>query len=350
MKILYFGFAQPHTSIDGIYLRGLRENGIEVIDYFFSQKSFTRYGQMLSAYIKHRRTVDVLCAGYASPHAVIWFRLWSRKKIIYNALCSEYERKVISRNLAGTFSIKALYYWLLDMLACWCADLVMVESAHQETYFEKKFHLSCGKLMVAWTGADDTRFYFDPSIKKFENFTVLFRGRLLPEAGGDIVVKAAKILEGKGIKILMLANGIELGKIQRLINELQPQNLELKTEYLAEDELITSMQRCHISLGQMSSHERLRRTVPHKAYESLSLGLPYLTAKNPAVMEILKEGDTCIACNPDDPEDLAEKIIWLRGHPKERGEIGERGYRLYHERFTPQALAAALVNELKERL
>ncbi|MFA4872444.1 MAG: glycosyltransferase family 4 protein [Patescibacteria group bacterium] len=348
MTMLYIGFAQPHTSIDGVYLRGLRENGIEVIDYFFPQKSLARYWQILSAYFKQRHSVDIICAGYASPHVVIWLRLWSRKKIVYNALCSEYERKIISRNLASTHSVKAIYYWLLDILACWCADLIMVESAHQKAFFEKKFHVPGGKLMVAWTGTDDKKFHFDPQSKKFDDFTVLFRGRLLPEAGGDIVVKAAKILEGKGIKVLMLANGIELEKIQKLIHELQPQNLELKTEYLTEDELIALMLRCHVSLGQLSSHERLERTIPHKAYESLCLRLPYLTARNPAIIEIVKEGETCIACNPDDPEDLAEKILWFRDHPKEREEIAERGYRLYHERFTPQALAAALLNELKK--
>ncbi len=346
--MLYVGFAQPHTSIDGVYLRGLRENGIVVIDYFFPQKSLARYGRILSVYVKHWSSVDALCVGYASPHAVIWLRLWSRKKIIYNALCSEYERKVISRNLASAHSIKAIYYWLLDMLACWCADLIMVESAHQKHYFREKFYVPGGKLMVAWTGTDDKKFHFDPHAEKRDDFTALFRGRLLPEAGGDLVVKAAKILAGKGIKVLMLANGIELEKIQKFIHELQPQNLELKTEYLAEDELIALMQCCHISLGQLSSHERLQRTIPHKAYESLCLKLPYLTARNPAIMEIMKEEETCIACNPDDPEDLAEKIIWLRDHPKEREEIAERGYRLYHERFTPQALAAALLNELKK--
>ena len=67
MKILYFGFAQPHTSIDGIYLRGLRENGIEVIDYFFSQKSFMRYGQMFTESCGYffYQSLLLLVAGYA---------------------------------------------------------------------------------------------------------------------------------------------------------------------------------------------------------------------------------------------------------------------------------------------
>ncbi|MEW6610024.1 MAG: glycosyltransferase [Patescibacteria group bacterium] len=352
MKMLYIGFGRAHASVDGVYVRGLRQNGVEVIDYFFPQKSFVRYGQLLSAYRKHRGAIDILCVGYASPLAVIFLRFLSWKRIIYNALCSEYERKIVSRSLykrrypAFWYHV---YYWLADICACWCANVIMVESAHQKAFFERKFFVPSHKIIVAWTGADDALFAYNPHIQKFDTFTVLFRGRLLPEAGGEVVVRAAKLLEENGIRVLMLSNGVELPKITRLIEECKPRNLELHTEYLSSGELMTCMQRCHISLGQLSGHSRLQRTIPHKAYESLALKVPYLTARNEGIMEILREGDTCIACNPDDPGDLAEKILWARDHPTECGAIGEMGYRLYQTRFTPRILVQVLLQELQER-
>jgi len=281
---------------------------------------------------------------------VTLLRVFTRKPIIYNALCSEYERKVISRTLRQKrypMLVYHIYYWLIDWLACACANLIMLESRHQIDWFCAVFFMPVRKYWLARTGADDTKFACDRTLKKFETFTALFRGRLLPEAGGDVAVQAAKLLEGRGIKVLMLASGMELPMVQRLIDELQPDNLTLRTEFIPDDELLTTMQRCHVSLGQLSRHDRLQRTIPHKAYESLALGLPYLTARNPAVLELLQEGETCLTCNPSDPEDLAEKILWAKEHPREIAQIGENGHLLFQEQLTPQKLAGNLLAHIR---
>lgn len=347
MKILYISVTKPNSSVDGVYIQGLKKLGIEVQDYFFHNiYGFRLFGKVYDCVRKHKNS-DFIFAGYSSPHLVIFTRLVCRKPIIYNALCSMYERMILSRSLASKFSLKACYYWLLDFLAVSIARFTILETSHQVKYFQKLFFLPESKFFHSWTGVDGNIFYRDANIKKFDEFTALFRGRLLPEAGGDLVVRAAKLLEQKPVKVLMIANGIELPKIQKLIAELKPKNLELITEFLPDAALRVYMQRSHISLGQLSGHERLLRTIPHKAYESLALGLPYLTARNPGVLELLKEGETCIACNPADPRDLAEKILWAKNHPNELDAIAQRGYELYQRELTSVNLAKKVFEKLQ---
>lgn len=345
MRFLYIGFSRSN-SIDTVYTKGLRECGHEVDEFFFPESSWKRYIEIAKIFFRFRKKVDFVGVGYASPQAVIWLWLLGAKKIIYNALCSEYERKIISRGLAAPSSIKAFYYWLLDYLACFGASLVMLETQHQIDYFVKAFHLRAQKCLLAWTGVDDRKFHIAPEILKFEQFTILFRGRFLPEAGVEVAVKAAKELEALPINFLILGAGQELPKVQRLIEELKPAHLTLRTDFLSDEELLETMQRCHVSLGQLGDHDRLTRTIPHKAYESIALTLPYLTARNPGVMELFEDGVTCIAFTPADSHDLAEKIKWAYENQSKLTQIAGNAFAIYQKRLTTEALAQRLVERL----
>lgn len=350
MKILYIGFSRSDYSIDGIYLQGLKENNIEVIKIFYPDKSFKRYFSIIKKYFKHRRGADFVIVGSSSPTAVIVLRLFSFKKIVYNALCSEYERIIVSRGLAKPFSFKAFYYWLQDYLAMHLANVVMLESQNQIDYLVRLFKIRRKKCFLAWTGVNDQIFKYDPNLAKFETFTALFRGRLLPEAGAEHLVRAAKKLDRKGVKILMLSGGQELEKIQSLIKDLQPECLELITEFLPEGELLELMSKSHLSLGQLGIHSRLNRTIPHKAYESLSMKLPYLTARNKGVMELLTENKNCLAFNPGDSDDLADKILWAKENTEKLLAISENAYNLYKQKLTPKSLVASLLERIKSEL
>lgn len=349
MKVLYIGMAKKNSSVDGVYIKGLRKNGVEVYDYSFHGKTGIEiYGELFKLFRKHKEGIDFVMVGYDSPRLIIFLWLFCRKKIIYNALCSVYERLIVSRNLARRLSLKAYYYWLIDYLACFASSLIMVESEHQAEYFQKLFKVPKQKLLHAWIGVDDELFVYKDGTQKYKEFTVLFRGRLLPEAGGDVAVRSAKILENYPIQFLMLANGFELPKIQKLADELKPKNLKIITEFLPDGALLDIMQKSHLSLGQLSDHERLERTIPHKAYESIALKLPYLTARNFGIMELLKEGETCLAFTPADAKDLAEKIIWSYQHQKVLDKIADNGYALFRDKLTTDLLGKALFERMKE--
>lgn len=346
MKFLYFSSSKLEYSVNGVYISGLIQNNIQIVPYIASGKRLKKFSNLLKFYFNNCQGADLIIVGDDSPELVNFLFFITRKKIVYNALCSVYERLVVSRNKTSSYSPKAIYYWLLDFLACRFASLVMVESDHQIKYFKKLFLLSDKKSFLAWTGVDEKNFFYEPDLNKFETFTAIFRGRLLPEAGGEVIVKAAKLLENFQVKVLMLSFGLELEKIKKLIEELKPNNLTLITDFLPIEKVREMMQGSHLSLGQLSSHDRLKRTIPHKAYESLALKLPYLTASNPAVLELLEPNKTCLTFEPGNEKDLADKIIWAKQNPDKLKEIGEKGFELYINNLTSKALAKKLLDEL----
>ncbi len=347
-KIIYLSYTRLEYSLNSVRIKGLKENGVEVAGAHIKSKKIRGFIKAASFYRRNSKNTDAVMVGYDSPALIIFLRFFCRQKIIYNAVLSVYERMIISRGLASRFSLKAVYYWLLDFVAVHFANLSMVETSHQGDYFKKIFKVSPEKIYRSWTGVDEDNFFYDPAVPKFNVFTVLFRGALMPEAGVEWVIKAAKILEDKNIKFIIIGGGILLEKIKKLIDEVKPANLRHITDFMSDDRLRKTMQKCHLSLGQFSDHDRLARTIPHKAYESLAMKLPYLTASSSGVLELLTPDKTCLICNPADAKSLANKILWARSNYLLAEKIAENGYGLYQSKLKSSILAKNLVDRMRE--
>lgn len=345
MNILYISRSKLGHSVNAVYIKGLRANGVDVKELFVGRNELF---ELVGYLFKNRNVFDAVFVGYDSPILVCLAKLFSNKKVVYNALCSVYERLVVSRDLASRYSPKAVYYWLSDLAAVHSADLVMVETNEQAKYFKKLFFAPDNKLFRAWTGVEDDTFYYQPEINKASVFTVVFRGQFVPESGVEYAIKAAKLLEKENINFVIHGGGPNTGKVKKMIEKLGLKNLELKTDYLPTEQLRSLIQKCHLSIGHLSDHPRLERTIPHKCYESLALQMPYLTATHKGISELLKEGETCIFCQSANPESLAEKILWARNNPTELNRIAENGHQLYNQNLRSNILAKNLLSRLIE--
>jgi len=343
--ILYLSCSRLNNFANSVYLKGFSLAGHKV--------EACKIEKSLAGYLEAVRKVlvgefDFLMIGYDSPWLVIFCRLLTRKKIVYDAILPAYERLITSRNLAGRRSIKGAYYWLVDFLAFHLSDLILLETNRQINFVSNFYHINKKKLFRAWTGVDGDNFFYDSFVPKFSEFTVLFRGAFMPEAGTEYAIKAAKILEKEDIRFIVIGGGILLKKVKELVEELKPANLELITDFLPQERLRKIMQACHLSLGQLSDHERLARTIPNKAYESLAMKLPYLTAYNSGILELLVPDKTCLTCNPADAQSLAEKILWSKDNPQELERIAQNGYQLYQDNLRSDILARSLLKKIVE--
>ncbi|OHA94174.1 MAG: hypothetical protein A3E02_00820 [Candidatus Zambryskibacteria bacterium RIFCSPHIGHO2_12_FULL_38_34] len=346
MKICYFGIYDPDLGRNKIYIKGLKENGVEIIECRDTSWGPLKFIKLFIKHWKVRNSYDYLIVGYPG-HILVWLaRLISKKPIVFDALCTMYEGVIISRHQFGMLRIKSLYIKFIDWFAVKCADIILVESESQKKYFEKRFGKS-PKYKVIYIGADNDIFYKDDNIIKKDKFTVIFRGKFLPEAGVKYIIKVAKILENKEVNFLVMGNGFLEKEVKLLINEMRPDNLTLISEYLSFKEMREKMLSSHVSLGQFEDHERLQRTIPHKCFETMAMGLPYVTARTPAISEILKDSISSLFVNAADPKDLAEKILILKNDPGLMGRIAENGYKLYKERFTPKKLAKDIIDLIK---
>lgn len=345
MRICYINFSLDNAR-DQITLKSLRASGVIVTEISDKTPGLKKYFNILRHYRDKGRDSDVIMIGYAGSILVICLKLLTRKKVIYNTLATFFDSMIISRMGGNVFSLKSLWYYMVDFAAFHLADRSFLECEAQKSMVVKLFRVRSSKISVQFVGTNEEEFYFDASIPKREQFTVVFRGMFLPEAGVDIVIRAAKELEQEKVHVRVIGRGLLLPEIERLAKELSPSNLELITERLPIEELRRSMLECHLSLGQLADHPRVHTTVPHKVFESLNMKLPYLTGANRGVMEFLTDTETCFTVQPGNYRALAQKILELRDRPDVIACVSENAYQLYQREFARQVLGNKILYEL----
>lgn len=337
MRICYINIDLKSTR-DRVALLGLRENGHEVLEIEENAKGLKKFSALRRKLKVLEGKYDIAMIGYAGAILVPWVRLVSGKKIIYNAGAPLYDGMILSRNAGREFSLKALRIWLIDYVSLHLSDIVLLESEAQKKFTAEKFHVKSKKLFVVQTGADKAEFFIESGIVKRPIFTVLFRGKFMPEAGVDVLLEAAVILKNEGIRFLVLGHGFLEEEIKSRVSQLQLSNLELVTERLSFAELRRKMQECKLSLGQLSNHPRLERTIPHKAFESMAMALPYLSARTGAVLEVLAENKTCLCFEPGNAEDLARMILFAKNNPQIIREMATEGKQIFEEKYSPREM------------
>lgn len=333
-------------------MKGLRENGVEIVECQDNSWGPLKFAKLFLKHWNIRNAYDAMIVGYPGHVVVPLAKCISKKKVVFDACATLYEGVVISREQYSRFSPKAFYIKLIDWLAVRCADFILVESEAQKKYFEKRFGES-DKYKVIYHGADDSVFDISSlvqtgGIKKLQDYTVVFRGKFLPEAGVKHIITAAKILEKENVQFIIIGNGLLENAVRIQIAETHPSNVMLVTKHLSDNELRDLMASAHVSLGQLENHPRLARTLPFKLFESLALGLPYITAGTEPVREILKDGENILLVRPANPADLAEKILYLKNNSNIAKKIGENGHALYKSKFTPKILALRILTLLSQ--
>lgn len=167
----------------------------------------------------------------------------------------------------------------------------------------------------------------DPAPRTSHGSYALFVGRLSPEKGVLELIRAWSQINGVP---LLIAGG---GPLMRQAEELSAANYMVKL------------------LGQLDSQQTTRLMkdarfliVPSRwdepfgmvLVEAAACGVPVIASRVGAVPEIVTDGDTGLLFDPDDPDDLIERVQWAWLHPRTTKAMGAAARERYLERFTAE--------------
>lgn len=346
--VLYFGLFDPGFGRNKIFIEGLRRSGVEVLVCTDSTPGFRKFWKLFRMHRKFRHSYDLMIVGYPPYIIAPLARLIATAPVACDTMDSFYETTIVSRGSFANNPFRIQYARFVDWLNIAFAERIFVGTDNQKEHFIEDLGASARKMTTVYNGVDDSSFYFDPNVKKYPRFTVLFRGRINIEAGMPNVIRAAKILEREGVDFLIIGFGWDhaIEEFDRVMKEENASNIRHIRRQVPIGELRDLMLSCHVSLGQLSDNERLWRGTSHKVFESLAMRLPYVTARAGAVQEIMTEGTHCLMVNPNDPEDLAAKIRLVRDDPALSARLAEAGFALYKEKFAPEKVVRPILDIL----
>jgi glycosyltransferase involved in cell wall biosynthesis len=87
---------------------------------------------------------------------------------------------------------------------------------------------------------------------------------------------------------------------------------------------------------------------PNKLFDTFAAGRPAIVNMDGWMRELVEANDSGLYVRAGDPEDLAEKIAWLRDHPADAERMGRNARALAEREFGRDELAARALAVLEE--
>jgi glycosyltransferase involved in cell wall biosynthesis len=176
---------------------------------------------------------------------------------------------------------------------------------------------------------------FSPDESTVRDKTVLFVGRLLAHKGVDVLIKALP----KTMALEIIGQAYDQ-KYLEVLRELA-RSKQVKFAHECDDAALVQSYRKALCVVLPSVYKNMYGTetkVPEllgqTLLEGMACGTPVICTDVASMPEVVEDGTTGFIVPPNDPVALGQKIEWLREHPIQAGEMGQRARQRVLEKFT----------------
>jgi len=345
IKVCYFGTYSSNYARNKVNIAGLRENGIEVVECRTDDGGLKKFFDL---YKKHRLLInkyDIMVVGFMG-HTLVplaWFLTrFPRKKLVFDAFISTYDSNIFDRKKYSPYGLMALKYWFIDWLSCVLPDLVLMDAEAHADYMSRTFYIPRRKIKGLLVGCSDNIMYPRSQNKNTNDFLVHFHGTYIPTQGIPYIIRAAKMLENKGVRFNIVGKLSTYKESIDLAKELNVKNVSF-FNYMPYEKLAEFMASADICLGAFGDTEKAKRTYIFKIVEAMAMKKASITGESPALLEFLTDRKDVLFCKLADSHDLADKIMELKNNSILRDNIAEGGYELYKRRLTSRAIGRDLI-------
>lgn len=202
------------------------------------------------------------------------------------------------------------------------SDIVLVPNELFKTELIRRHKISTSKIFALSVGVDVKKFSV-PCIKtKNKLFTIGYFGSLMKLNDVECLLKSFHILKSKANLKLILSTQSNPSEIKKKIKELSlTDRVELRsTPYDLMPELMNQVDVAVIPRRRLSSTDLV---LPLKLLEAGAAKKPVIIAGTKIVKDYLVNGVNVLMYEPENSQDLAEKILLLKENESLRKNIGD---------------------------
>lgn len=337
MRVVYWGAYDVGKPRNRIMIRGLRENGVEVIECHYhlwqgveDKSQITGWAQRVRFLLRWMLAYpglvvrylclarhDYVIVGYMGHIDVVVLWPWAKLRgatVVWDAFLSLYDTIVEDRRLV---SRKSPIAWLIrgwEWLACRCAHLILLDTWEHANYFRKAYRLKTTRVAAIPVGAEPEFFPPRPPDNPQDSrtgLTVLFYGQFIPLHGIETIIHAARLVQSHPITFTLIGKGQDDKRVRSLLKACPLPNLNWK-EWVPYEELHKEIFAADACLGIFGDTEKAARVIPNKVYQALATETLVITRDSPAIRELgLENGEGICLIAPASPAQLAECLVNL---------------------------------------
>ena len=206
------------------------------------------------------------------------------------------------------------------------------------------------KILVRRSGVDvNTLPFRERNVPASDSdIVILSAGRLVPKKGLDDALRAlAKC--GTSARLRIAGDGPELGRLQRLADELDVRERVTFLGALPHEELIEEMLNAHIFLLPCrTAADGEKEGIPNSIKEAMAGGLPVVSTRHAGIPECVAHGESGLLCDEGDVDGLVHNLNTLLAQQDRWAEMGRRGRAIIESAYDLRKLASQLVQDYDE--
>jgi glycosyltransferase involved in cell wall biosynthesis len=186
-----------------------------------------------------------------------------------------------------------------------------------------------------------------PSVKQKQT-VVTYVGLFGNNHGISILVDVAKLLPH--VTFYLIGDGPEKGDIQNRLQHEDIPNLDIINYVTSLDKLASYYAQSTILVSHIKDTNVMNLTaVPAKLFEYMASEKPIIYAGKGIACDFLEQIGCAIIVPPNDPEAIANAIIYLKDKPELRKTMGKKGRLFVEQNYRREDLMETLSTEIEQR-
>lgn len=224
------------------------------------------------------------------------------------------------------------------------SECIVCCSNYMRDEIQNLFHPSPSKIAVIPNGASMNRYRVTdlPSDQEFEGIdkgepVVFYVGRLVPEKGVSILIKAFRLVLQAipSAKLVVAGRGPQGPELQRLVAELGLGDRVWFSGYVSDDLRDRIYHRANVAV-----FPSLYEPFGIVALEAMASGTPVVVSDVGGLGEIVIHGETGLKVNPLDEDNLASALIRILSDPRLANRLRFQALKVITEKYNWDKIGA----------
>jgi phosphatidylinositol alpha-1,6-mannosyltransferase len=181
---------------------------------------------------------------------------------------------------------------------------------------------------------------------------LLTLSRLVPRKGHAVVLRALRQVSERipGVIYEIVGTGPERERLEQLTRELQLESRVRFHGQVSEDEKRRFLNECDLFVLPCRATPTDFEGFGLVFLEAMQYGKPVIGGLSGGVPEVIRDGETGLLVQPDDPDELARAIVSILESRVKARELGENGRRNVREKYQWDRIAKTYLAEMKNQI
>jgi len=334
-------------------------NGVKILPL---KKQRYRIGRFivsdLSAFIKALK-LKAKIYHFHDPEFIPWaylLKLFIKSRVIYDIHEDYYTQILIKKWIPPTF--RKLIAMVFDKIEKFFSKRFNALIIAEEYYIERFRGINRRIVEILnYPIIPSSHTHIDLRIPR-DNFNIIYSGTISEDRGIWNVVKGFHALVKKKdkAKLFLIGKFVNPALFEEVKEYIFKNGLKDKiiivggNEYVRREIIDSYYNYMDLGLTLILYNPHYYKTMPTKFFEYMKFGIPIIASDFPKWSDFFKRYRCGLTVNPEDPEEVSDKILYMMENDEERRKMGETGKKLVMEKFNWNKEKEKLISLYKELL